>query len=489
MSLNSFAKERHGNEKKLLVLDQSKPVIPAWLIWIQCIAFVVLYAVWILPEIVGIRNTALVVGALAGLYPIYQFRELLLQKTAIPIWLMVGLFIWASLHLFFLSQDYGVQLLEFKRIWKYAAIGAIFAFGLGLSLGVDSSNKGSYPQVVKVTYWRIIFLGLCAPLLIYLIKYVLTGYGAKLDLHVPAYLQIYSSAQPYYVPKTDYVAFGLPPLAIALGQIQTLLDNNLRLTLRQYLQMFGYLTLIGATLFLFYIQDIKNGMAYAVICIGFFVLFMPLRISGGNWWKKTAIILVALSCLVVALYPHVQKNDSWRTLLADARVAWQTDLYQHWKYAGAQGYPNNEKGKMVSVTNYERVAWFKIGVGLAADTPLGYGLVEDSFKRMAKAKWPEVSANLSHSHSGWLDVVLAVGIPGFSLLLGALIMCIRQSRDIKNPWRSLVFWGLFSIGILWITTEVSATVTFAALIFWLCWSCALTLQVNCLKSLIKPVEN
>ena len=40
--------------------------IPNWMLWVQCIAFVVLYAVWILPEIVGFRNTALVVGALFG---------------------------------------------------------------------------------------------------------------------------------------------------------------------------------------------------------------------------------------------------------------------------------------------------------------------------------------------------------------------------------------------------------------------------------------
>lgn len=76
-------------------------LIPAWLIWIQCLSFVLLYAVWILPEIVGFRNTALVVGALSGLFPIYQFRHALITRSTIPIWLIVSLFVWAVFHLIF----------------------------------------------------------------------------------------------------------------------------------------------------------------------------------------------------------------------------------------------------------------------------------------------------------------------------------------------------------------------------------------------------
>jgi hypothetical protein len=63
--------------------------IPSWIIGIQCIAFIVLYAVWGIPETMGFRNTALVTGAVFSLYPIYQFRHFFVQKTAIPIWLLV----------------------------------------------------------------------------------------------------------------------------------------------------------------------------------------------------------------------------------------------------------------------------------------------------------------------------------------------------------------------------------------------------------------
>lgn len=428
-----------------------------------------------LPGVVGVRNTALIVGALAGLYVIYQYRAQLLQNRATPIWLVVALFLWAIFHLIFLSQDKQAQLLELSRIWRYAAIGAIFAFGLGISLSNSLQGANFNVQNARSSYWQVIYLGLAAPALVYLIKYLSIFYGARWGIEVPPYLRIYSESQPYYVPKSDYVAFCLPPLAIALGQIKLLVNHRESWGVRQYLLLITCMTLIIGTLFLFINQNIKNGVAHTALCIGFFILLILLQIRTGNWWKKSAMIAVTLVCLSLALYSHFQKDSTWRTLMVDTQIAFQIDQYQHWKYAGEKSYPMNGHGGMVSVTTFERVAWFRAGLELAAITPFGYGLVEDSFKRMAKLKWPEVSPNLSHTHSGWLDLILALGIPGFLLIISAISILIRQSLYIAPPWNSMVFWLLISLALLWVTTEVSATISFMALVFWISWCSGLTL--------------
>ena len=446
--------------------------IPKALIWVQCIAFMVLYGFWILPEIVGFRNTALVIGALAGLYPIYQYRSYFLQKRAIPIWLIVGLFAWATFHLFFLSQDYALQLLEYKRIWKFTALGSIFALGLGLSLAHYSSNS-PHP---KSSFWPIIYLGLCFPLLIYLVKYCLTTYGAFLGIQVPAYLQIYFESQPYYVSKSDYVAFCLPVLAVSFGQIQALLMATSDQRGRDYWAIALYLIVIMGTLFLFYIQDIKNGMAYSVLITMFFCAFLIFRPSPGKSSRNYLFVFMVAVILVTALYPHVQKNRSWNMLIADAKIGVQLHKYQQWKLKEGWILPKNEYNVEVSGSNYVRVAWIKAGLLLSVQTPLGYGLIEDSFKKMAKAKWPDISPNLSHSHSGWLDVILAIGYPGFFCIFGALIGVLIQSRGGLEPWRALVVWGQVANMVLWSTTEVSATVSFAALLFWISWASGLTLR-------------
>jgi O-antigen ligase len=77
---------------------------------------------------------------------------------------------------------------------------------------------------------------------------------------------------------------------------------------------------------------------------------------------------------------------------------------------------------------------------------------------MAKAKWADISSNLSHSHSGWLDLIMGLGIPGAFLIAGGLIfglIAVSRNGAVINPWKSAAYWIALSIFILFFTTEVS----------------------------------
>ena len=429
---------------------------PTFLVWLQCIAFVVLYSVWILPELVGIRNTALVLGAVIGLYVIYQNRSLLLKQRALPIWFILCLFVWATIHLFFIGQDFAAQLKEYVRIWRYAGIGFIFALGLGLSL-IKSQNPKQ---------WYLIYVGLCIPAAIYLVKYVLTTYGEGLGLSVPASLQIYQSNAPFYIPKSDYIPFCLPALAIALGEIKHILHSRQEGALNAFLKMAGFLLVIMATLFLFYAQTMKNGFLYALMLAIVFVGFILFEHSHKSLKQRLLLAGAGLLIAAAVMYMHIQQNAPWKSLIADAKIAVQLDQYDHWKYNERKGLPTNELGKQVFGTNYQRIAWGIVGTKLSFENPLGYGLIEDSFSRLAKQKWPD-SVDLSHTHSGWLDLALAFGLPGLGLILIAILVLMKLSTNVVYPWGDFVFWSLLSILFLWSTTEAAQTVTFSALIFWI----------------------
>lgn len=454
--------------------SQNRIHVPSPLIWVQCITFALLYAIWMIYELLYFRRILLISGAVLALYPIYQYRKYFFQKRAAAFWFMIGLFVWVLIHLLFLAHDYPAQSMELRRIWKYAGMGAVFALGLGLSLSGVRSVKSNALQ--DSPYWPLIYLGLCSPVLIYLLKYALTILGPVLGIEFPAFLRINSDINSaYYIPKTDYIAFCLPVLAVSLGQIYSLLTLHPRLRMHQCLEILLYTFVIFSIIFLFYIQNTKNGIAYAIFCIIFFMALVLLKASSVKFLSKVLFLLVACLIAVTLIYPHLQKNDSWRTLIADTRVGFQLEEYPYWRYAGEKGYPNNEYGTSVSATNYERAAWLKAGIKLALEHPLGYGLVEDSFKRMVKFEWPDASPNLSHSHSGWIDLVLGLGFPGLFCILGAIFFSIRQSWSTKQPWRSMVFWALTANLMLWITTEVAATISFSALIFWVSLASGLTL--------------
>lgn len=438
----------------------------ARLVWVQVFLFAILYAVWILPETILIRNLCLVVGATLGLYEIIQFRSLFAQKVAIPIWLLMGLFLWATFHLIFLSSNFTLQLHEFTSIWKRAALGAIFALGLGFALARIETPK-------LRGCWTLLYLGLIAPTLIYILKYILTQCGQSWDLQIPEYLRVRGGPTTFYIAKTSYVCFCLPTLAVALGQLLLSIRNHVWFSWSNAV----YVLSIPAIFFVFYVENIKNGVVYGTLLLVIFAALLLLANFKQHWRKKVLFMALTSALVLVFLGKHIQQNESWKTFRADARIALNTDSYDHWKFMGDKGYPNNETGKIVSISNYDRMAWGKVGLSLAPDNLLGYGLIEESFGRLTKQKWPE--STLRQSHSGWLDFTLGMGIPGLILvwaaMLGSFILLGKRSYGAITPWINACRWILLASFMMWFTTEISQRVFFDALIFWIAFSAGLAM--------------
>lgn len=455
------------------------PLVLTRIVWVQVVLFAILYAIWILPETTALRHICLVIGAVLGLYEIIHFRALLMRRAAIPVWLLLGLFVWATFHLLFLSSNFDLQLQEFTSIWKRVALGTIFALGLGLAFTQIEPQK-------RRDYWPLFYLGLLAPTLIYIAKYLLSHHGKAWGFNIPEYLDLHYSANTYYIAKTSYVCLCLPTLAVALGQLLQSIRNHVWFSRVNII----YALTIPAVIFVFSGENIKNGIVYSGLLILIFAFFVLTADFKKHWVAKVALAASIALMGSVFLMNHIQKNESWKTLILDAKVALDTDTYDHWKCFGAKGYPNNELGKMVSVTNYERIAWGKIGLTLVPENPLGYGMIEQSFGHLTKQKWPE--SCLRQSHSGWLDLALGMGIPGLVLVLGALIgsmvllgsrcqgiqspdsVAMNHSVLVKwDPWSRACRWILLASLVMWCTTEISQRIFFDSLIFWIALSSGL----------------
>jgi hypothetical protein len=439
------------------------------MIWLQCFAFAILYGIWAVPETILIRHVCLILGGLIGIYEIYVYRDSLLKRAALPIYLIAFLFIWAAIQYLFITPNPALQWEELTSIWKRTAIGFIFALGFGLALAgqVQEAYQG---RGRRAPYWGLIYLGFMLPTLIYLLKWALTFKAQQLGIVAPEYLKLHYDSLPFYMPKTVYVAFCLPLFAISLGQI------GLQIHEQQWRPWTLILNLsaCAAVLFVFYAEKITNGVAYALMLIIIFCVAFLLRYRSRIRVRGAIFILVLVASLAFFVFDHVKKNDSWSTLFADLRVAVQVDRYEQWKFNGERGLPNNELGKMVSVKIYDRIAWGIVGAELLLKNPLGYGLIERSFGYLTKEQWPE--SKLHQNHSGWLDLALGLGLPGMALILGALAIALR--RCIHSPGSIAYFgcWLLLSLLLLWCTTEVSQRVYFDWLIFAIVWVSALSMS-------------
>lgn len=449
-------------------LCSGKVSVPRGLIWLQCFAFAVLYGVWSLPETIVIRHVCLILGATLGLYVLIRFRSILYTKKALPLWLLLSLFVWVACQYFFITPNPDLQIKEIASIWKRTSIGFIFAVGLGLSLS-SRSIRERQAALFDIYYWRLIYIGLLLPTLIYLLKYVLTFHINQWGFTAPDYLQLHYGSLPFYIPKTGYVVFCLPLFAIALGQITTQIE---RMQWRPWSALI-YLLSCLAVLFVFYAENIKNGVAYASVLTIFFFANLLYKNIKRIKLKESIVLLAFTTAFGFSIAQHLHKNESWSTLYVDMKVAIQIDQYDQWKWNGERGYPNNELGKMVSITNYERVAWMVAGAQLLIENPLGFGLVERSFGHLAKIKWPE--SKLHQNHSGWLDLALGLGLPGIGLILGALILALKKCIAVPGPIGNFGFWLLLSLVLLWCTTEVSQKTFFDWLVFAIAWIAALAL--------------
>jgi len=417
-----------------------------------------------LPETILIRNLCLVIGGFIAIYQIYADRTYLVNQKAIPIYLLFGLFIWATIHLFFLSNNFTLQIIEYGSIWKRSLIGAVFALGFGLGI-VNSSIK------TRQSAWIISYIGLLLPTLIYILKFSLLFYEKKSGFIVGAYWHI-------YIAKTTYMAFCIPALVVAIGQIYSQITQGKWLTWESLV----YLATIPAVLFVFYAENIKNGIVYSFLFVSIFIGLITLKCFKNAPIKVSILLTIIILGSGVFIRHHIEQNHSWKTLFADAKVALQTKGNDAWRVCGSVN-PKNELGEVVSDTNYSRIAWAVNAAKLIPQYPLGYGLVERSFGEIGKQVWP--GSCLSQSHSGWVDLTLGIGIPGMLVLFGSVFLSLRGLRKIKllqddylYEWRAMVISILTGLAFIWLTTEISQKVFFDEMIFFTALTESLLVAIN-----------
>lgn len=424
-----------------------------WQVLTLCWLFAILYGVWLLPHTIFVRNFCLVAGALLSVPIIATNWRLFFQSAAVPIWLIALLLTWVTIHLFFVGQDFNRQYLEYVTIWKRVAIGCVFALGLGLAIGQSINQRESK------TYWAIIYFGLMLPTVIYFLKYGLVMLASRYGHNLSPYVALDSDHMysPYGISRARYVFFCLPAMAIGLGCMLNALQQgtfNLK-------SLVVYLLNIPLTLTLFTLEGDRLGGAYGLLLISLFAFVSMWKAAKIKKSALTVLVIISLIGLSVWIVQKVTfENSVWHSLWVDAKVAVQVDRYDGWR---TRIMPINELGAPANPSNYERISWAVSGGRLLVQNPFGYGLLSLSFGGLGKQIWP--NADISWTHSAWLDFALGYGFPGLLLIWSALFLTWHASKYLNNPWRELGRWGLLIAVVVMMTKEISTEVVVNAMIY------------------------
>jgi hypothetical protein len=324
---------------------------------------------------------------------------------------------------------------------------------------------------IRRIVWGMIWFGLIAPELIFIVKWVLLNKASEWGIGVPDYLRLWPGSAPHYVAKIDYVSFCLPVLAIALGQIKVNIYAD-RFICRENI---FYIFAVASVLFVFREWQILNGSIYALICVVILMgacAYKSLKLRSLN---KHLIVIMLFFILAGGLSNQIIKHLHFHSFAADARVALQAEGLE---CCSDFAKSKDELGSEVNLSNYKRVTWFINGLELIWRYPLGYGLLQSSFGHLIKIDYP--SSKADQSHSGWIDLTLAIGVPGVCLILGALLLAMRNLTRLSNcqAYPSLGLWALSALSLCWFTTELSQRVYIDVLLFWIALSTGIAIGMN-----------
>lgn len=406
--------------------------------------------IWVLPDTIALRNIILGLGAIAGIFLIHQNWNCFSRPSLklLPLYLVLGLFIWVLVHYTFFSLNRALELSEIKSLWLRAFGGVLMAAGVACAL---TKNR----NLQKYFFFSLFFVPI--------INLTTYGYASFLK---GTFIKPNDFVRFLFI-KIETTYFGAIASAFAIANLLYMFIFNKQE--KQYLKITFYLLGLALVLVSALVVGTKNGVAISIALCLFFgvVLMLDMLIHSRN----ISVVSIVVCLLVVLLTGLVWKGhkasayEGWDTIFSDAKVAIQTDKYRQWQKGEHEFIrPTNENGTLVVGNTYFRIAWATVGTKLIASYPLGYGSINRSFVGLLdEAKIEHV--HQGQVHSGWIDFGLAFGIPGLVLLFSAMICIIvlgLSRPSFLNICSAMTCVALIPMGII---AEISYKQYFEATIF------------------------
>jgi hypothetical protein len=453
--------------------------------WILVVLSSVLLGIWSAKETIAFRNILLISGTLFSIYYIVQewrhgdLKEQCTIWKVLPILLLAFAFVWVIAHYFFFSVDPVKQFAELGSTWLRALMASIIGIATGLVLRYQPNRL------------NLLWLGILISFFVLFYQYI----PRALDQN------------KLLVPDYDYYLFHLKFNTVLAGMILitgldgTLLDHLRASQYRLSNLKFWYLLywLLGTSLVLWsfvFIVDARSGIGLSTILYGFWfiyalVFFIRSQIYGLNLKSGLALLVSSIGLCLILYFVNLQTNvnKGWHFLLKDASIAVQIDRYPNWQNPEEMGYPKDDDGRVVTPNTYERIAWATAGFRAIITYPQGNGVLAYHY---AKPNQPlKMAVDLSTlgiaTHSGWIDLGLAFGIPILALIFSTLLLLFIQALNYHPRTKMTALSFVVLIASLYTVSEIGTQHGIEILFFLLAFVSALLFSRS--KKILERVDD
>ena len=414
----------------------------------------VLLGIWAVKDTIALRNILLVTGTLVSIVYLYQYFRMVGFRVVrasgfipwLPLVCISMALLWVVLHYWFFSIQPEVQLKELQSIWFRSALATILGVATGIALI-------SQPRYIAL-FWIAILISFFVLFAQYLPLAIESGsFVVPLDhLDFRRYL---------FIGKINPMYLGVLLIAGSTG----LLLDAIRASDNSWIKgisLFWLLCLLTAMYSFAFIVNTRSGILLGGLviiawCIWGLLLLIgkrgrPSILKSSNAKKLLCALVFALVVVGMFGYKQIQRDSGWHQIIEDIEIGYQVEKYPHWQNVDAYGFPKTDSGKIVTYNTYERVAWATAGVKSVPYHPYGVGILTLPLGFAAKELFPGV-APLS-THSGWVDLTLAFGLPFIALMWlsnsSIVYLAVKQSSPLKYTilTLSIILFALFLVGEL-----------------------------------------
>lgn len=430
----------------------------------------VLLFIWGLPHTVALRNIAMSLGAIASLYYLLKYCPFKFNRQAMPLCLVYGLLGWVVVHYCFFAQEPQLQLVELKSLWLRVFCGMLIATAMGVFIRQQSRINNLF---------ILSFFGMSISIVaVYLFNSCKLGY-----LLTPNEFFVFLFDQN----KVGAAFFSTVDLALGCASLSYLYHG--RDVRNPLIKSIGIILLMALSLSASVIANSKNGVGIGAILLTIFVVTILIVVLRNKYPHKKVhgISLVSFTVVVFGMLIFIHGKSAspgWGNLFYDIETAIQIDKHQAWRgpiASGGESYPKNSLGVAVAGNTYERYAWIAVGSREVLKHPLGYGLINNSsFVNWLAKDGISVDGKAS-THSGWVDLALAFGLPAIFILFGCLFLIPCQfliNRSAAKFHEYLAIWISIAVFLAGFVQEITFKHTFEALIFFITFCVACSCSCN-----------
>lgn len=205
------------------------------------------------------------------------------------------------------------------------------------------------------------------------------------------------------------------------------------------------LLILGLFVFVSLRAGARNGMIGMLYLSMSMLLLYSIFQGVKHGWGKLLLIWLLVLCALGGMATYAIKKDTRNLAFTESVAAgWDYQHHPSWTQIGA--LPLMSNGQPVDDSAFKRVAWIHSGLDMIATHPLGFGFCREVFSLAVTDLG--IKNNLGHAHSGFIDLGVALGIPGIVLWLlfsTSLFVtgyrCFRYQQDVRGLMLMLMVCG------------------------------------------------